>query len=646
MKRTRLPFGAWPSPLDATRVATAGLRIAQPQRDGDRVSWLEQRPEEGGRTVLVQDHLGRRTELSPPPFSVRSRAHEYGGGSYCIAGPEAWFVNDADQAVYHRAADGNIRQLTPADGRRYADLRRDADRGRLLAACEDHSASGEPRNSLVAIADDGRVETLAEGRDFYAAPRIDHDGDRVAWLAWDHPNLPWDGTELWVAALDEAGGIHAPRRVAGGPRVSIFQPEWLRDGRLGFVADPDGWWNHYAWTQDEAGEGRIERLTEMDSEAGLPQWVFGQSAWGEIAGGLLGAMTRDGGWELWRFGRGLPAQQPWNLDVIEHLATDSKEAVALAGGPDQPTGIYLLDAPNFRPRLVADCGPLPLDPEWLSLAEPISFPTGDGMQAHALYYPPRNPLHQGPPGARPPVIVKCHGGPTGAASMAFDARIQYWTTRGFAVLDLNYRGSTGFGRAYRESLYGRWGEADVEDCVAALRFLDERGLADREAAFISGGSAGGYTVLCALAFTDAFRAGASYYGIGDLRGLFDTTHKFESRYDHWLIGPPEDPETQRKLEARSPLQHAERIRCPVIFFQGGEDKVVPPGQSRHMHAALRARGIPTAYIEFPSEGHGFRRAENIRTALEAELAFYCRVLGLTPPGGVPGLELDNDAALH
>jgi dipeptidyl aminopeptidase/acylaminoacyl peptidase len=642
MKARGAPFGSWDSPLAAAEVAATSARIYQCRRDGDVITWLEVRPAEGGRTVLMQDLRGRRTELTPPPYSARSRVHEYGGGSYCVAGRDTWFVNDEDQAIWHRSADGTIRRLTPADERRYADLLRDPARPRLLAVCEDHAAGAEPENSVVAIDDDGRVTTLLSGSDFYASLRLDREGRRLAWLSWDHPKLPWDGNELWVAALAADGRLADPVQVAGGERIAVFQPEWLRDGRLGFVADPDGWWNHYAW---RAGEP-IERLTEMDSEAGLPQWVFAQSTWGEVAGGMLGGLMRDGSWELWQFGRGLPARLGWDPDALEHLATDGKEAVALAGAPDRPTAVYALDMPGFRPRTIVECAPLPLDPEWISRPQPISFPSGDGELAHALYYPPTNPMFEGPADARPPVLVKVHGGPTAAASTAFDAKTQYWTSRGFAVLDVNYRGSTGFGRAYRESLYGRWGVADVQDCVAGVRFLAERGLADADAAFISGGSAGGYTVLCALAFTDAFRAGASYYGIGDLAGMFGTTHKFEARYDHWLVGSLTDPATQRLMDERSPLRHADRIRCPVIFFQGGQDRVVPPEQSRSMHAALRARGVPTAYFEFPDERHGFRNAENIRAALEAELAFFCRVLGVTPAGDVPSLELDNDSALH
>jgi dipeptidyl aminopeptidase/acylaminoacyl peptidase len=622
MKPRQAPYGRWSSPLSAADVAVAGVRLAEPRRVGDRVTWLEMRPAEAGRTALVEDFRGRRSELLPEAFSVRSRAHEYGGGGYCIAGRETWFVNDEDQAVWHRDPEGALRRLTPADARRYADLQRDPVRPRLVAACEDHGAPGEPRNSIVAIGDDGVITTLVEGADFYASMRFDPDGEWLAWLAWSHPNLPWNETELWVAALDGNGRPGPPRRVAGGDGVSVFQPEWLRDGRLGFVADPDGWWNHYAWREGTP----LERLTAMDSEGGLPQWVFGQSTWGQVAGGLFGAFTRDGTWELWLFGAGLAAQQPWEPDAIQHLATDGKEAVALAGGPDLPTAVYKLDAPRLRPEWVADAGPLPLEPLWISRPQPLTFPTGDGVQAHALYYPPQNPTHEGPPGAAPPVLVKCHGGPTAAASTAFDARIQFWTTRGFAVLDLNYRGSTGLGRAYRESLYGRWGEAEVEDCAAAVRFLGERRLVDPAMAFISGGSAGGYTVLCALAFTDVFRAGASWYGVADLDGLFETTHKFEAHYDRWLLGPRDDPATRVRVDARSPLRNVDRIRCPVIFFQGGRDRVVPPAQSRDMHAALKANGIPTRYLEFPEEGHGFRCAETISAALEAELAFFLQSL--------------------
>jgi dipeptidyl aminopeptidase/acylaminoacyl peptidase len=642
MKPQRAPYGSWSSPLDAARVASGGMRIYQPRRSGDLVTWLEVRPAEGGRTVLMQAHRGRRTELTPPPYSARSRAHEYGGGGYCVAGLDTWFVNDADQAVWHRDRDGAIRRLTPADERRYADLVRDPVRPRLLAVCEDHAAGAEPENSVVAIDDDGRITTLLSGNDFYASLRIDRQGQRLAWLTWNHPNLPWDGTELWVADFDADGRPTRPVQAGGGERISVFQPEWLSDGRLGFVADPDGWWNHYVWRPD----GDLERLTEMDSEGALPQWVFGQSTWGEIQGGILGAMTRDGSWELWQFGRGDAARWFWELDAIEHLSTDGREAVALAGSPDRATGVYIMDAPNFRPHLLVDCGPLPLEEAWISRPEPLEFPTADGSKAFANYYPPTNPMYEGPPDTAPPVIVKCHGGPTAAASTAFEAKIQFWTTRGFAVLDVNYRGSTGFGRDYRERLYGTWGIADVEDCVAGVQYLARRGLADAGAAFISGGSAGGFTVLSALAFTDAFRAGASYYGIGDLDTMFETTHKFESCYDRWMFGPRDDPAARRLVAERSPLRHVDRIKCPVIFFQGGEDRVVPPQQSRDMYAALRAAGIPTAYLEFPEERHGFRSAENIRAALEAELAFFCRVLGVTPAGDVPALALDNDAAMH
>jgi len=636
MKARTEDWGAWESPLTAGDVATAGTRLAQPRRAGETFWWVETRPAESGRTVLVRSRGGQREDVNPLPLSVRSRVHEYGGGAWCIDGDEAWFVNDDDQVVWHRDRGGRLAPVTPADGRRYADLVRDPARERLLAVCETHTGTdGEPANTLVAIYDDGAVETLAEGADFYSNPRLSPDARRMCWLSWDHPRLPWDGNALWVAEIDESGMPGDAVQVAGGDRVSVFQPEWLPDGRLGFVADPDGWWNHYAWDGQ-----RVERLTEMQAEGGLPQWVFGQSTWGPVAGGFLAAMTIDGAWDLVVGGRGIPARLGWDPGAVDHLATDGREAVLLAGAPDRPTAVYALDIPGFKARVVAEAGPLPLDPMWISTPEPVTFASGDG-QAHGLFYRPRNPLFEGPADRLPPVIVKCHGGPTGATSTAFDPKIQFWTTRGFAVLDVNYRGSTGYGRAYRESLYGRWGVADVEDCVAGVRHLAARGLVDPEAAIISGGSAGGYTVLCALAFTDVFRAGASYYGIGDLSAMFDTTHKFEAHYDHWLVGPLDDPATRARMDERSPLKHADRIESPVIFLQGGKDKVVPPEQSRAMHAALKSAGIATAYLEFPDEGHGFRRGENIRQALEAELAFYGRVLGFMPAGDLPPLAIDN-----
>ncbi|MEJ2513695.1 MAG: S9 family peptidase [Gammaproteobacteria bacterium] len=639
MKPKTERYGAWKSPLSAEAVATSATRMYQPRRSGETFWWVETRPAEGGRTVLVRQDRGRRRDLNPAPLSVRSRVHEYGGGAWCTDGDQAWFVNDEDQVIWHLGADGHCRPLTQADQRRYADLVRDPVRPRLLAVCEDHSGDGEPENSLVAISDDGRVESLVSGSDFYSNPRLDPRGEHLAWLSWNHPRLPWDGNGLWVAPLDAGGRPGPARQIAGADRVSVFQPDWLPDGRLGFVADPDGWWNHFTW--DGA---QVSRLTRMQAEAGLPQWVFGQSTWGPVAGGVLAAVTLDGTWDLLLAGQGLPARISWNPGAFEHLATDGREAVVLGGAPDRPTAIYALDVPGFRPRLIAESGPLPLDPLWISIPEPITFPSG-GDEAHALFYPPCNPMYRGPENAAPPVIVKCHGGPTGATSTAFDPKIQFWTSRGFAVLDVNYRGSTGYGRRYRESLYGRWGLVDVEDCVAAVSRLAREGRVDPRAALISGGSAGGYTVLCALAFTSAFRAGTSYYGIGDLEAMFATTHKFEAHYDHWLVGPLDDARTRETMAARSPLRHADEISCPVLFLQGGKDRVVPPEQSRAMHRALKDAGIPTAYLEFPEEGHGFRRGENITRALEAELVFYGRLLGFRPPGPLPTLHMDNADAL-
>ena len=618
------PWGSWDSPLSAGRVARAGTRIYQPRRAGDTLYWLEVRPAEGGRTILVRERAGRREELNPPPWSVRSRVHEYGGGAWCAADDDVWFVNDDDQAIWHRAPDGAIRRMTPAGTVRYADLVRDPARPRLVGICEDHGGTGEPANRLVAIHDDGRVETLQSGRDFYASPRFDVSGTRLCWQAWDHPLLPWDGNELWAAGIDAHGRVSGGVKVAGGAAESIFQPGWLPDGRLGFVADPDGWWNHYAWN----GAG-IQRLSSLGAEAGAPQWVFGQSTWGAVGERLLAGFSRDGTWHIALLAHGAAAPLDWEPETLEHLAADGRQAVALAGTSDSAMAVYALDAPDFRPRLVAEAAPVPLPPEWISRPQALSWDSGDG-RAHGFWYPPSNPSFMGPAGTLPPVLVKCHGGPTGATSAAFDAKTQFWTSRGFGVLDVNYRGSTGYGRAYRESLYARWGVADVEDCVSGVAELGRRGFADPHTAFISGASAGGYTVLCALTFTDAFRGGASYFGIADVGEMFATTHKFEAHYDHWLIGPRDAPETRRRMNERSPLKHAGRIRCPVIFFQGGEDRVVPPEQSRSMHAALQARGITTSYFEFPEEGHGFRRADNIRRALDAELEFFCQILGVTP----------------
>lgn len=634
------PCGTWPSPITAEGIVADGIKIFQPQPDGDDACWLEVRPAEKGRTVLVRLSAdGRREDLTPPPYSARSRVHEYGGGAFLVRDGTAWFVENTDQAIYVIEPGGQPRRLTRDEAHRHADLTRDTRRHRLVCVCEDHGVEGEPANFIAAVDDDGRKTILVEGSDFYAAPRISPEGSMMCWLSWSHPRLPWDGTELWVARLDEAGRLVDARRIAGGPEESLCLPAWGPDGGLYFVTDANGWWNLAAWD----GKG-VAPVTHLEAEVGMPQWVFGQSTYGfPEPDRLVIAATSRGRWQLYEMGLpgGEPRPRDFPWDAIDHVAAGGGRTLVLAGGPGTAPALFRLGPPAHE--VIARTSNIEVPEGYLSVPTAVSFPTGEGETAHGLYYPPVNAEHAPASGEAPPLIVKCHGGPTGATSTALDLKTQYWTSRGWGVLDVDYRGSTGYGRDYRRSLYGRWGVADVEDCIAGARYLSERGAADPARWFISGGSAGGYTVLCALAFADAFAGGASHYGIGDLESMFATTHKFEARYDYWLLGA-----TSRDngvFRERSPLRHAERISCPVIFFQGGKDRVVPPEQSRTMAEALRARGLPVACLEFPDEAHGFRQAEAIRRSIEAEEYFFRRVLGLPVPQSLEPVHIDNADAL-
>ncbi|MGH8495460.1 MAG: S9 family peptidase [Gammaproteobacteria bacterium] len=622
MTAAKTPYGRWTSPITSESVASEALRFAQPSMGGTTAFWIETRPAEGGRSVLMRQRDASAAEdLTPLPMSVRSRANEYGGGAYAVLGDSIWFVNDEDQQVYHLGASGAPVRVTESTDARWADLRPDPHRRRLLAIRERHGAGAEPENALVAI-DSTRstVDVLAEGHDFYASPRLSPDGRRLAWLAWDHPHLPWTGTQLWIASLSVDGRAESRRQIPAGARTSIFQPEFAPDGSLCFMSDASGWWNLWRWDGHSA-----QQIVREPAELGLPQWQFGMSTYGFIdARAALCARVRDGRWSVIRVSLDSGRVDTLNLPYtdIEHLSVAGRFAVLQAGTPDRALGIVRLDTATGGYSTVRAVQPAAVDSAAVSEPLPIEFDTGEGATAHGFYYPPRNPAHVAPWGERPPLRVKCHGGPTGAASTALDPRVQYWTSRGWALLDVDYRGSTGYGRDYREQLYGRWGEADVEDCASGVRFLADEGLADARRATISGNSAGGYTVLCALAFTDAFSAGASYYGVADPATLFAATHKFEAHYDRWLFGA----ERERLLVERSPLAHADRIRCPVIFFQGSADKVVPPEQTARMVAAMQAAGTDVACLTFDGEGHGFRGADAIRRALEAEHEFLSRVL--------------------
>ena len=626
------PCGTWPSPIAAARVAAGVRPVSAPRIVGERVLWLQSLPEQGGRTaVAAQEGI-----VTPAPFNVRTRVHEYGGGAYAAAGDTVWFSNFADNLVHAQQGDAAPVAITSDGSQRHADLELDARHRRLIAIREQHGGAGEPRNSIVALALDGSGSTtLAEGADFYASARVSPEGRRLAWLSWNHPNMPWHGTELWLAAFADDGSLIHSRRVAGGASESLCQPVWSPDGRLYVVSDRSGFWNLYRLEVDG-----LVPVCPMEAEFGLPQWVFAQSSYGFSGPHEIIASCRENAiGRLLRIdvrsGVATPIATPF--EEIAELRVGPGSAVVEAGSPTTPLCIARISLADGAIEVLARSADDLPDATVLSVPRAISYPSADGRVAHAFHYAPRNAGYRMPEGERPPLIVISHGGPTAMATNTLKLATQFWTSRGFAVLDVNYGGSTGFGRAYRQRLSGRWGIVDVEDCIAGARHLVAAGLADGERLAIRGGSAGGYTTLAALAFHDVFKAGASYYGVGDLRALDADTHKFESRYTTDLLA--DMPERERLYAERSPIHAADRLSCPVIFFQGLDDKVVPPAQAATMVAALRAQGIAVAHLEFEGEGHGFRKKETVQRTLEAELSFYAQVFGFEPADDIERVQL-------
>jgi dipeptidyl aminopeptidase/acylaminoacyl peptidase len=635
------PYGAWPSPVTAEAIVAGQVEIGQIAIDGQDLWWIEGRPAEGGRNALVRrDGRGRITDLLPPPWSARTRAHEYGGGSFAVDEGRALFANGSDQRLYAVRPGEAPRAITPEGPWRFADGVIDRGRRRLIAVREDHSAgSAAPVNSLVAVPLDGGSAgtVIVSGHDFYSNPRVSPDGRRLAWLAWSHPHMPWDETELWIGDLHADGAIGDARRIAGGTGESVFQPQWSPDGVLHLVSDRTGWWNLYRFA---AGEMRA--LAPRAAEFGVPQWAFGASTYAfASATTLVCAYCRSGIWSLATLDlvSGAWRERSTQYVAFSSLRAASGRAFAVAAARTESPALVEIDLETDACRVLRRSSSIDLDPSSIAVAEPIEFSTADGETAHAFFYPPRSRDAVAAPEERPPLRVRSHGGPTSASDPSLKLGIQYWTTRGFAVLDVNYRGSTGYGRAYRERLRGVWGIADVDDCVNGALALAARGRVDRERLTISGGSAGGFTTLCALTFRDVFRAGASHYGVADLAALARDTHKFEARYLDSLVAPW--PEGEAIYRERSPLFHTEGLSCPVVFFQGLDDRVVLPDQSEEMVAALRRKRLPVAYLAFPGEAHGFRKAETIRRVLEAELAFFARILGFTPAEPLPALEIEN-----
>ena len=648
---TVAPYGSWSSAIDAATVARSGRRLGSPVIAPDgAVWWAEGRPTEGGRVVLMRQAAGGEPEpVTPEGTNVRTRVHEYGGGAWCLVDSDlVLFVDFADQRLYRLRLGEERVAITPEPdepaGLRHADMRPSPD-GRTIVCVRESHGEGEAMNEIVSLPLDGSAEpeVLASGRDFYSFPRISPDGSWLAWTCWDHPNMPWDGSELWVAPLEDTG---QERLVAGGAEESVFQPEWGPEGRLHFASDRDGWWNLYRAREPGAElsgeEGALVKLTEEEADFAHPQWLFGGATFAFLASGAIACvrcergeerlfLLEPDGWEPADLGL------PFTAFGFPALAARGSKVAFAAASPENETAVVVHDAASGETEIVRSSSDEPVDRAYVSRPRPVEFPTGEGETAYGFYYPPANPEFEAPTGELPPLIVESHGGPTSHATPALDREYLYWTSRGFGVVDVNYRGSSGYGREYRNKLRGTWGVVDTEDCVKAALYLAEQGEADRARLAIRGGSAGGYATLCALTFHDDFAAGASYYGVADTEALARDTHKFESRYLDRLIGPY--PERADLYRERSPIDHVEQLRSPVILFQGLEDEVVPPNQAETMVAALTRNGIPHAYLAFEGEQHGFRRSETNIRCLEAELYFYGRIMGFEPAGDPEPVEI-------
>jgi len=643
---TTAPYGSWPTPFTSASVVAGAVRLGELVLDGDDVLWAEGRPAEGGRTQLVRRRPdGTRTDLLAEGWNARTAVHEYGGGGWWARDGVVWFANWTDQRLYRLADGADPVPLTPEPASpradRFADGDLAPDGATIVCVRERHHgpSAAEVVNEIVRLDahTPGEPEVLVSDSDFVAAPRLSPDGGTLAWLRWNHPSMPWDATELVVRDL----GSGEELVIAGGPDESVLEPRWSADGALWFVSDRSDWWNLYRYT---AGTD-IATMVRVDAEIGVPHWQFAAARY---------ALLPDDSVVFARLRRGYDAlclrapdgtvtelDTPFSRVTAVRAAPDGTVLV-VAGSPTREPGVHRVDPAGGVIETLRPPRDLGVDPGFISVPEHLTFPSDGGRTAHALFYAPAHPEHSGPADERPPLIVEIHGGPTSAASPVLATAVQYWTSRGFAVVDVNYGGSTGYGRAFREELLGQWGIVDVADCLAAARHLARTGRVDGERLTIRGGSAGGFTTLAALARGDTpFAAGADLFGVADLEALARDTHKFESRYLDRLVGPY--PEARDVYVERSPIHHVDRFTRPLIVLQGSEDPIVPPAQSETIVDALRDRKVPVAYLLFEGEQHGFRRAENIRRALDAELSFYAQVLGFDLPAeeGIEPVAVEN-----
>jgi dipeptidyl aminopeptidase/acylaminoacyl peptidase len=662
------PYGSWKSPITAESIVATSIGLGSVWVDGGDIYWLEKRPQEKGRNVIVSYTEDKIVEITPPAYSVRTRVHEYGGGAFIVVDRTIYFSNYSDGQICRQSLGDRPQALTSDGQKRYADLIVDRNHNRLLCICEgltlpsqgraclppfegkhrivgctpreDIEGNGKVTNTIVTInLATGKVNPLITGNDFYSSPRLSHDGKYLAWLSWDLPDMPWDSTYLWLAEVRSDGGLGTPQCIAGGANESICEPKWSSDGRLYFSSDRNDWWNLYRYNLD----GTVEIVWEMAAEFAYPHWVFGLSTYDFIdAERLICTYSSAGSWHLGTIdlkNRRFKEIETNYTNISDVRTTGDGYGVFIAGSPTTSTAVIKFNLDTATATILKQSETDAIDLGYLAIPEAIAFPTENNLMAYGWYYPPKNQDYLPPSNELPPLIVKCHGGPTAAASVDLNLRIQYWTSRGFGYLDVNYGGSIGYGRQYRQRLESNWGIVDVDDCVNGAKYLVSQGRVDGKRLIITGGSAGGYTTLAALTFRDTFKAGASYYGVSDLEILAKDTHKFESRYLDRLVG--KYPEEKAIYEARSPIHFTERLACPVIFFQGLEDKVVPPNQAEMMFEAIKRKGLPVAYVPFPEEAHGFRQAANIKKALESEFYFYSRVFGFEPAESIEPVEIVN-----
>jgi len=640
MSKRTSPYGSWKSPINSDMVASGLVGLGQIEIEDKDIYWCEMRPSDKGRYVIVKHSPVEGTvDINPSPFNARTSVHEYGGGSYKIFKNIVFFTNFADQRIYRMKLGENPRPITLKTELRYADFEFDSVRERLICVREDHREKGkEAANTIVSMDLEGKdLKTIVCGNDFYSSPRISPKGKYLAWLTWNHPHMPWNKTELWIGKLNQDGSIGERIQINKNIMESVLQPLWSPDGILHFVSDRNNWWNIYCWK-----DGEVRTVYPEEAEFAEPPWRFAQSNYDfESENRIICSFTQKGRWHIARLntdtGKLEMIKTPYTYIFSLHTAFDF--AVFIGGSPREATSVVRLDLKTLNTQVLQRSSKITVDPGYLSQPNQIEFPTEKGLTAYGIYYKPGNKDYAAPSGTLPPLLVSVHGGPTAAASITLSLKVQFWTSRGFAVVEVNYGGSTGYGREYRERLHGQWGVVDVDDSVNAAKYLVDIGEVDEEKLAISGGSAGGYTTINSLTFRDVFKAGASYYGISDLETFVNDTHKFESRYLESLVGPY--PERKDLYYQRSAINFLDQLDVPMILFQGLDDKIVPPNQAELIVKALRNRGRPVAYLPFKGEQHGFRQAKNIKRSLEAELFFYSRIFGFISADYIEPVEIEN-----